>query len=117
MCTVNRFLLALVFSMLASASVFGGSGLSVIINNGSDDTLLVSVFDLNSSPPQKVLSNEVINGNSSVSVPIAADDGGQGHVSWTARTKDSDMRMCGRDEASNLNDGDTVNVEADTECN
>jgi hypothetical protein len=115
--TVNRFLIVSVFCMLASASVFGGSGLSVTINNDSDDTLVVSVVDLNASPPQKVLSNEVINGNSSVSVPIAADDAGRGHVSWTARTSDSDMRRCGRDEAANLNDGDSVDVHADTECN
>jgi len=114
---VNRFLLALVFCMLASASVFGGSGLNVTINNDTDDTLLVSVVDLNASPPQRVLSSEVINGNASVSVPVAADEGGQGHVSWTARTSDADMRRCGRDEAANLNDGDTVSVHADTECN
>jgi len=114
---VNRFLLAFVFSMLASASVFGGSGLTVTINNDSEDRLIVSVYDLNASPPQKVLSNEVINSNSSVTVPVAADDGGQGHVSWTARTSDADMRSCGRDEAANLNDGDTVSVHADTECN
>ena len=103
--------------MLASASVFGGSGLSVTIKNDSDDTLLVSVVDLNASAPQRVLSNEVINGNSSVSVSISADDGGRGHVSWTARTSDSDMRSCGRDEAAKLNDGDTVSVHADSECN
>jgi len=114
---VNRFLLAPMLSILASASVFGGSGLTVTINNDSDDTLLVSVVDLNASPPQRVLSNEVINGNASVAVPIAADDGGRGHVSWTARTSDSDMRKCGRDEAANLNDGDTVSVHADSECN
>jgi hypothetical protein len=114
---VNRFLLALVFSMLASASVFGGSGLSVTINNNSGETLLVNVVDLNASAPQRVLSNEVINGNASVTVPIAADDQGHGHLSWTARTSDSDMRKCGRDEAANLNDGDTVSVHADSECN
>jgi hypothetical protein len=115
--TVNRFLLALVFSMLATASVFGGSGLTIKIVNDSDDTLLVSVYDLNASAQQKVLSNEVVNGNSSVTVPIAADDGGRGHVTWTARNSDSDMRRCGRDEAANLNDGDSVNVSADSECN
>ena len=114
---VNRFLLALAFSMLASATVFGGSGLTVTINNNSDDTLLVSVVDLNASPPQRVLSSVVINGSSSVSVSIAADNRGQGHVSWTARTSDAYMRRCGRDEAANLNDGDTVSVDADTECN
>jgi hypothetical protein len=113
---VNRFLLACVISMLASASVFGGSGLTVTVKNATTDTLLVSVYDLNASPPQMILSSEVINGNASVAVSIAADDQGHGRLSWRARTSDSDRRMCGRGDTGNLNDGDTVSVHADTEC-
>ena len=114
--TVIRILLACAASMLAGASVFAGSGLTVNINNDSTDTILVSVYDLNANGQQRVLSNEVINGNASVAVPIATDDQGQGHVSWRARTSDNDMRMCGRGDTGNLNDGDTVSVHADTEC-
>jgi hypothetical protein len=30
--------------------------------------------------------------------------------------QDPDMRMCGHDDKSDLNDGDTVNVYADGDC-
>ncbi len=114
--TVNRILIVCVFCIAAGGSAFAGSGLTIQIVNSSEDTLLVSVYDLNARARQKVLSNEVISANSSVAVPVGADDQGQGHVSWTARTSDADMRMCGRGDAAHLNDGDTVKVEADTEC-
>ncbi len=113
---VKRILTACVYSMVAGASAFAGSGLTITILNTTDDTLVVSVYDLNAVALQKVMSNEVVNGNASVTVPVAADYRGQGHVTWTARTSDADMRMCGRGDAANLNDGDTVNVAADTDC-
>lgn len=111
-----RNLLACAASMLAGASAFAGSGLTVTISNDSTDTILVTVYDLNANGRQRVLSNEVINGDGSVAVPIAADDQGRGHVSWRARTSDDDMRGCGSGDAGGLNDGDTVTVHADSSC-
>jgi hypothetical protein len=113
---IVRILLACAASMLAGPSAIAGSGLTVKINNDSTDTILVSVYDLNANGPQRVLSNEVINGNASVAVPIAADDQGHGHVSWRARTSDDDMRTCGSGDTGNLNDRDTVTVHADAAC-
>ena len=111
-----RILFAYAASVLAGASVFAGSGLTVSINNDSTDVILVSVYDLNANGSQRVLSNEVINGNASVAVSLAADDQGRGHVSWRARTSDDYMRMCGSGDSGHLNDGDTVTVHADTQC-
>jgi hypothetical protein len=37
-------------------------------------------------------------------------------LSWTAITQDPDMRMCGHNDKPNLNDGDTVHVQADGDC-
>jgi hypothetical protein len=111
-----RILLAYAASMLAGAYVFAGSGLTVSIHNDSSDTILVTVYDLNASGQQRVLSNEVINGNASVAVPIGTDDQGRGHVSWRARTSDDDMRMCGGGDAGGLKDGDSVTVQADSSC-
>jgi hypothetical protein len=114
--TVIRILFAYAASVLAGASVFAGSGLTVRINNDSTDTILVNVYDLNANGSQRVLSSEVINGNASMTVSIAADDQGHGHVSWKARTPDNDMRMCGSGDSGHLNDGDTVTVHTDTQC-
>jgi hypothetical protein len=101
---------------LGSAPVFGGDGLMITINNDSSDSLLVTVYDQNRSPPQLVLSGNAIYGNASILVSIAPDSSGQGHLSWTAMTVDHDMRMCGHNDKPNLIDGDTVNVHADGDC-
>lgn len=102
--------------IVTSASAVSGEGLSVTINNNTTRNLIVTVYDLNASPVIRVLSSQTINGFASLSVTIMADDSGQGHLSWTARTVDQDMRMCGRRDKPNLNDGDTVNVYTDSDC-
>ena len=102
--------------IVMSASAFGGDGLSITINNNTTENLLVTVYDLNASPAVRVLSDQTINGFASLSVTIVADDSGQGHLSWTARTGGQDMRRCGRLDNPNLNDGDTVNVYTDSDC-
>jgi len=104
------------FSSLGSAPVFGDDGLMITINNDSSNSLLVTVYDQSKNPPQLVLFHNAIAGNASISVSIAADSSGQGHLSWTAMTADHDMRMCGHNDKPNLNDGDTVNVSADLDC-
>jgi hypothetical protein len=101
--------------IVMSASAFGGDGLSVIINNNTADNLNVTVYDLNASPVARVLSDQ-INGFASLTVTIAADDSGEGHLSWTAMTAGRDMRRCGRRDKPNLNDGDTINVYTDSDC-
>jgi hypothetical protein len=105
-----------IFSLSGSAPVFADDGLSITITNDTSDSLLVSVYDQGTSPPQVVLSDRAIYGNASVSVSISADSSGHGHLSWTAMTADRDMRRCGRNDKPNLNDGDTVNVHADDSC-
>jgi hypothetical protein len=97
-------------------AALAGDGLMITINNDSSDNLFVTVYDRSSSPPQKVLSHRALYGNASLSVTIAADRSGHGHLSWTAMTIDRDMRMCGHSQKSHLNDGDTVNVHADGNC-
>ncbi len=101
---------------LCSSAVGGDDVLMITVNNDSSDNLLVTVYDQNTSPPQRVLSTTAIYSNASISVSISPDGTGMGHLSWTAMTMDRDMRRCGHGDKSNLNDGDTVNVHADSDC-
>ncbi len=78
--------------------------------------MLVTVYDLNTDPAQKILASQVINGFATVSVSVTADDSGHGHLSWSATTVDRDMRQCGHRDKPDLNDGDTVHVSADDDC-
>lgn len=115
--TLNRATITLLVAalLLTTDSVFGG-GVSIKITNDTTDRLLVTIYDQNFNPPQKVLPGESIGGFASVPISVTADDAGQAHVSWTATTVDKLTRMCGRGEASKLDDGSTVNVHADGDC-
>jgi hypothetical protein len=104
------------FLLLGGAAVLAGAGMTITINNNTTRKLLVTVYDLNTNPAQQVLASESINGFASVSVSIAADEVGQGHLAWTATTVDPDMRLCGHHDRPKLNDGDTVHVYANTGC-
>jgi hypothetical protein len=101
---------------LGITAALGADGLMITIRNDTTDNLFVTVYDRGSSPPHQVLSHTELYGNASLSVSIASNRSGHGHLSWTATTVDRDMRMCGHNEKSGLNDGDTVNVHADGEC-
>jgi hypothetical protein len=107
--------LAVVLS-LGSVAAFGDDTITITINNDSSDNVYVTVYDQNTSPPRLVLSSSAVYGSASITVAISANDAGVGHLSWTARTMDQDMRMCGHNDKSNLNNGDTVNVHADGAC-
>ncbi len=119
MSVVNRSTIALccLSSWLICSSASGGDDvLTITINNNTSDNLLVTVYDQNMSPAQRVLSTTAIYGNASISVSISPDGSGRGHLSWTAMTIDHDMRQCGHNDKAGLNDGDTVNVRADSDC-
>jgi hypothetical protein len=116
--TFNRsaLMFALVLLLLGGASAFGGDAVTITINNNTTDVLLVTVYDLNTNPVQRVLSSKTINSFSSITIMIAADDSGQGHLSWTATSGDRNMRTCGHRDKPGLDNGDTVHVNANSEC-
>ena len=115
--TFNRLAITLAYSLIGFTDpALSQGGLSVTINNDTSDAIYVTAYDRNANPPQVVLSNRAIYGSASLTVMITADASGRGHLTWTATTIDRDMHMCGRNDKPNLNDGDTVNVHADTDC-
>jgi hypothetical protein len=112
-------LAALVFTLLSSSSfsAFGqDGGVTLTISNDTSDILLVSIYDLGSSPRQQILANRPIYGGASLTVSITEDESGKGHLWWSAMTQDRDMRTCGHDDKAGLNDGDTVSVYAGGDC-
>ena len=111
----NRLSLACLLLCLTSASAYA-DGLTITISNDTTSNIFVTVYDLNTSPVQKLLSRQLMNGFATVSVSAAVDSTGQGHLSWSAITVDPDMRQCGHQDKPNLHDGDTVHVHADGDC-
>jgi hypothetical protein len=113
---LTRLMLVFLVVLCSRTSAFGGSGVTIHIANDTTDNLIVSLYDRNVRHHPTVLSGEEINGNASISITITADASGQGHLSWTARTLDPDMRRCGHQDSPGLNDGATVHVHADGRC-
>jgi hypothetical protein len=113
---IKRIGLTCLLLFVAGTAAPAGDGVSITLNNNTTGNLLVTVYDLNVTPAQKILSGELINGFASIKISIAADDSGRGHLSWTATTVDRDMRQCGHHNKPGLNDGDTVHVYANSEC-
>jgi hypothetical protein len=111
----NRLVLIVVTAVLVSAQGISG-GLTVTLSNGTTNNVLVTAYDLNATSRQRILSGELINGNASIPVSLSADASGRGHLAWTAITADRDMGGCGHGDNARLNDGDTVNVNADSTC-
>jgi hypothetical protein len=100
---------------LVTAQALAGN-LTITLNNDTTSNLLVTVYDMNAQPPLRVLSSALINGNASITVSISSDPSDQGYLAWTATTVDRDMRACGHGGRSNLNDGDAVRIQSDSDC-
>jgi hypothetical protein len=111
-----RLLLGCAVLALPYSPAAAGGSVTVHILNDSVDNLIVTLYDRNLGRKLPVLSGQIINGNASISISISANASGQGHLSWTAATVDSDMRRCGRHDDPGLNDGDTVHVHAGSRC-
>jgi hypothetical protein len=114
----DRSIITVAYVLLAfgGASAVGGSGMTISIENNTTSDLLVTAYDLNAGPGQKVLSSEKINSFASVSVAINPDESGHGHVSWTAISAGGDPRTCGHDDNVGLSDSGTVHVYANAAC-
>jgi len=111
----HRLVLGLGALVLIQSPAVAG-GVTVHILNDTVDNLSVNLYDRGLGRKQPVVTGQIINGNSSISITIAANASGQGHLSWTATTVDTDMRRCGHQDVPGLNDGDTVHVHAAAAC-
>jgi hypothetical protein len=100
--------------LLMAGTARGGYGVAVKITNDDTDDILVTVYDMNASPQQVVLS-ERINGFASVPISVAGDDTGQATLAWTATTIDPVFKKCGH-ATSVVGNSASVKVHADSSC-
>jgi hypothetical protein len=111
-----RLVLACGLLSLIHTAALAGDGLSITISNNTTKDLVVTIYDLNANRGARVLSGERINSFASITVTIAQDASGRGHVRWTATSGGHDDRTCGHHDKPGLNDGDTVHVYANSPC-
>lgn len=98
------------------AVAFAQDKLSITITNDDTDEVIVTVRDLNTSPPSTLLSRSRIGGFASMPIFVVADASGHGHVAWTAVTTDPARRRCGRKERRRLANFAAVHVYARSDC-
>jgi hypothetical protein len=112
----SRNFFALACLLLIGHAAHAGDTVGIIITNDDTDDVLVTVYDMNTSPPDKLLDGQLINGFASVPISVAAGAGGTGHVSWTATNTDPDNVRCGRRDKPGLTYNAAVHVFAHSTC-
>jgi hypothetical protein len=108
--------LALACLSMACAAAHAGDMVTLSITNNDTDDILVTVYDMNTQPHNKVLDGQKISGFASVPISVAAGAGGTGHVYWRATTLDPDMPRCGHRDKAGLSNEDSVHVFAHSQC-
>lgn len=101
--------------LLLAGTALGGEGVEVKITNDGTEDILVTVYDMNTSPRSVVLSNERINGFASVPLTLVGDATGKANLAWTAVSADSTSRRCGHASTAASNAA-SVSVHADSSC-
>ena len=109
-------LLALACLSMGSPPVRAQDTVSITIANDNTDDILVTVYDMNTSPHAKVLDGQRISGFASVSTLVTAGDGGTGHVYWRATNLDPNTPRCGHRDKTGIANGDSVHVSAHSQC-
>jgi hypothetical protein len=102
-------------ALLLAGTALSDEGVSVKITNDGTEDIVVTVYDVNAGPERKVLTNERINGFTSVPISVVADATGMANLRWTATSTDSTSPKCGQASAQVANDA-SVNVHADSTC-
>lgn len=103
------------FPLLLTGNAKAGEGVEVkIVNDGTQD-IVVTVYDMNVSPGRVVLTNERINGFTSVTISLVGDATGKANLSWTANSTDAASPKCGHADRV-VSDAGSVRVHADSSC-
>jgi hypothetical protein len=102
--------------LLQSAAARADDKVAITLTNDNTDGVYVTVYDMNTSPPSKLLSHQEIEGFASVPLSIAADASGNGHLRWSAVAADPQARKCGRKDRPGLRSDASVHVFANSRC-
>jgi hypothetical protein len=89
---------------------------AIKVTNDNTENIYVSLYDMNTTPPSRLLAHEQINGFASIPISVSADASGNAHVYWTAVTADPTMRKCGRKDKPGLPSDASVHVYAKSDC-
>jgi hypothetical protein len=100
----------------AGAGAYADDKVAIKVTNDNNDDVIVSLFDMNTTPRTKLLSHQRINGFASIPISVTADANGTAHVYWKARSSGSDSPKCGAKDKPGLSADASVHVYAKSDC-
>lgn len=102
--------------LLAAPTSFGDDTLNVRVYNDSADEIVVTLYDMNATPPQPVLVRQTIPGFAWSPASLTPGRDGKGHVKWRAETTGASFHRCGHRERRKLTSDAVIRVFTDSRC-
>src|SRR5271168_3238410 len=109
-------ILGLALMLLGTTTTFGDDTMDVRVYNDSAEEIVVTLYDMNATPPQPVLVRQIIYGFAWFPASLTPGRDGKGHVKWRAETTGSSFHRCGHRERRKLTSDAIIRVSTDSRC-
>jgi hypothetical protein len=109
-------ILGLALMLLGTTAAFGDETVDLRVYNDTADEIVVTLYDMNASPPEPVLVRQIIEGFAWVPASVTPGIEGDGHVRWSAETTGTSFHRCGHQERRGLTSDAMVRVFTDSRC-
>jgi hypothetical protein len=102
--------------LLLGTTSFGDATVDLRVYNDTADEIVVTLYDMNATPPQPVLVRQIIEGFAWFPASVTPGVEGDGHVRWNAETTGTNFHRCGHRERRGLTGDAIVRVTTDSRC-
>jgi hypothetical protein len=102
--------------LLEAGTSVGDETVDVRVYNDSAEEIVVTLYDMNSSPPAPALVRQIIYGFAWSPASLTPGRNGTGHVKWSAETTGTSFHQCGHRERRRLRSDAIIRVFADSRC-
>jgi len=109
-------ILGLALMLLGTTATFGDDTVDVRVYNDTAEEIVVTVYDMNATPPEPVLVRQIIYGFAWFPASLTPGIEGDGHVRWSAETTGTSFHRCGHRERRGLTNEATLRVFTDSRC-
>jgi hypothetical protein len=108
--------LGLALMLLGAGTSFGDDTVEVRVYNDSAEEIVVTLYDMNATPPEPVLVRRIIYGFAWSPASLTPGRDGNGHVKWSAETTGTSFHRCGHREKRKLTSEAVIRVFTDSRC-
>ena len=102
--------------LLGGRTSFGDDTMDVRVYNDSAEEIVVTLYDMNATPPQPVLLRQIVYGFAWFPASLTPGRDGKGHVKWSAETTGTGFHRCGHRERRKLTSDAIIRVFTDSRC-